>query len=473
MFSIPPAFWRLGASRVVFSAMPISSDARPDSPAKALHGGDSYEKRSGFSGADKPEYADYSRCVHCGLCLNHCPTYRLWHEEADSPRGRIRQMALVDQGKLNLNASFVAHIDRCLDCRACETACPSGVEYGKLVELARAQIEQHYRRPIAARVLRDLVYRRLLPDPRRIAAAARVLRLFQRSGLASFARATGILRLLGLHKRERLLPKIDAEFFFGELGRTYPARGTRRARVAFFAGCVAQVTFSDLNRATIRVLQANGCEVVVPESQRCCGALAAHAGVRDVARELARINAAAFAGGDFDAIITNAAGCGSTLKEYAHLFPPDDLDRARAQNFAAKIRDVSEFLSDLGLAAPMQPVPLRVTYQDSCHLAHGQKIREAPRALIRAVPGVELLEMPLADQCCGSAGVYNVTQTKASLELLAMKMDSVRETKAQAIITANPGCILQLRAGTAIHGTEHEVLHVIELLDRAIGPQSE
>jgi glycolate oxidase iron-sulfur subunit len=424
--------------------------------------------RSGFTGAEKPEYADYSRCIHCGLCLNHCPTYRLWHQEADSPRGRIRQMTLVDQGRLELNEWFVAHIDRCLDCRACETACPSGVEYGKLVELARGQIEQNYRRPLASRVARDLVYRRLLPYPRRIAAAALALRLYQRSGLASLARAVGVLRLLGLQHRERLLPKIDSEFFFGELGRTYPARGTRRARVALLAGCIAQVTFSELNRATIRVLQANGCEVVVPESQGCCGALAAHAGVRDVARDLARANLTAFADGDFDAIITNAAGCGSTLKEYTHLFAANDPERERARQFVAKVRDISEFLADLGLNAPMRPVPLRVTYQDSCHMAHGQKIREAPRTLIRAVPGVELVEMPLADQCCGSAGVYNVTQTKASLELLALKMDAARQANAQAIVTANPGCILQLRAGAAIHNTGHEVLHVVELLDRAL-----
>lgn len=427
---------------------------------------------SGFSGPDKPEYGDYSRCVHCGLCLNHCPTYRLWHQEADSPRGRIRQMALVDQGGLELNKSFVTHIDRCLDCRACETACPSGVEYGKLVELARAQIEQKYRRPIASRIARNFVYRRLLPSPRRIEAAARMLRLYQRSGLASMARGTGLLRLLGLRDRERLLPEIDSDFFFGELGRVYPAKTTRRARVAFFAGCVAQVTFSELNRATIRVLQANGCEVTVPESQVCCGALAAHAGLRDVARDLARTNVGAFADGNFDAIVTNAAGCGSTLKEYAHLIPADDSQHGRAQAFASKVRDVSEFLAELGLVAPMRPVPLRVTYQDSCHLAHGQKIREAPRALIRSVPDVELVEMPLADQCCGSAGVYNVTQTKASMELLAVKMDCVQRTKAQAIVTANPGCILQLRAGTAIRNTGQEVLHVVELLDRALAPQN-
>jgi glycolate oxidase iron-sulfur subunit len=423
---------------------------------------------SGFFGADKPEYADYSRCVHCGLCLNHCPTYRLWGQEADSPRGRIRQMQLVDEGRLELGAGFVTHIDRCLDCRACETACPSGVEYGKLVEVARAQIEEHYKRPLASRIARDFVYRRLLPYPRRIAAAARLLRVYQRSGLAALARGSGILNLLGLRDRERLLPKIDSEFFFDELGRTFPAKGHRRARVAFFAGCVAQVTFSELNSATIRVLQANDCEVVVPAGQVCCGALPAHAGVRDVARNLARANFAAFHAKDFDAIITNAAGCGSTLKEYTHLFAGDAQEHNDAAEFTGKTRDVSEFLADLGLTAPLRTVPLRVTYQDSCHLAHGQKIREAPRKLIRAVPGVELIEMQLADQCCGSAGVYNVTETEASLELLALKMDSTRATKAEVIVTSNPGCILQLRAGAAIHGTGQEVLHVVELLDRAL-----
>ena len=422
---------------------------------------------SGFSATDKPEYEDYSKCVHCGLCSNHCPTYRLWGREADSPRGRIKQMALVDQGRLELGDAFVTHIDRCLNCRACESVCPSGVEYGQLLELARGQIEQKYKRPFFSRVVRDLVYRRLLPYPRRIALAGRMMGLYQRSGLAAVARGTGILRLLGLQERERLLPAIDKEFFFSELGKTFPATGTRRARVAFFAGCIAQVTFSELNRATIRVLQANGCEVVIPAAQVCCGALALHAGVRDSARGLARKNQEVFAADDFDAIITNAAGCGSTLKEYTHLFAEEDAAHAKAEKFTSKVRDVSEFLAELGLVAPLQPLALRVTYQDSCHLCHGQKVREAPRKLIRAVPGVEFVEMQLSEQCCGSAGVYNVTETKASLDLLALKMDYARQTKAQAIVTANPGCMLQMRAGAAIHGTGQEVLHVVELLDRA------
>ncbi len=423
---------------------------------------------SGFTAIDKPEYEDYSRCVHCGLCSNQCPTYRLWGREADSPRGRIRQMALVDQGRLELGDAFVLHIDRCLNCRNCESACPSGVEYGQLLERARSQIEQKYKRPFFSRLVRDFVYRRLLPYPRRIAAAAQVLKIYQRSGLAALARGTGILRFLGLQDRERLMPKIDSDFFFSDLGKTFPAIGPRRARVALFAGCIAQVTFSELNRATIRVLQANGCEVVIPRSQVCCGALAAHAGVRDVARNLARTNQDAFNPDEFDAIITNAAGCGSTLKEYPFFFEAGNSAYDQAKKFSAKVKDVAEFLADLGLTAPLRSLPLRVTYQDSCHLCHGQQIREAPRKMIRAVPGVEFVEMQLSEQCCGSAGVYNVTETAASLDLLTAKMENAGRTKAQVIVTANPGCILQLRAGAAIHNTGQEVLHVVELLDRAI-----
>jgi len=414
-----------------------------------------------------PVYEDYSRCVHCGLCLNHCPTYRLWQLEADSPRGRIRQMMLVNEGELPVSEGFVDHIDKCLDCRSCETACPSAVNYGKLVEHARARIERDFKRPSFSRLARNFVYRRLLPYPERIAMAAKLLRAYQRSGLQTAARATGILKLLGLSQRDLLLPPVDRQFFFDQLGKTFPAQGARRARVAFFAGCVANVTFTGLNEATIRVLTANGCEVVVPGGQFCCGALPAHAGVRDVARDLARWNIAAFASANFDALVTNAAGCGSTLKEYDHLFTPDEPEYAAAAALAKKTRDVTEFLAGLGLSAQMKPVPARVTYQDSCHLLHGQKIREAPRQLLRAIPGVELVELPFADICCGSAGVYNVTQTKASLELLSEKMAYAKSTNAEIIATANPGCLLQLRAGAEIHRTGQQVLHVVELLDRA------
>lgn len=412
-------------------------------------------------------YEDYARCIHCGLCLNACPTYRLWNLEADSPRGRIHQMIQVELNQQPITDSFVDHIDKCLDCRACETACPSGVEYGKLVEHARARIERDYSRSWLATVTRNFVFRHLLPEPHRLIDFAYVIRLYQRSGLQAIARGIGILKLLGLAERERLLPRIDDNFFFGRLGSTFSAAGPRRARVAFFAGCVANVTFSQLNEATVRVLTANGCEVVVPKEQFCCGALAAHAGVRDAARDLTRKNLTAFLCEDFDAIITNSAGCGSTLKEYDHLFSPSEEEHAKARAFAQKTRDVTEFLAALGLAAKLKPLPLRVTYQDSCHLLHGQKIRDAPRALLRAIPNLEFVELPCSEICCGSAGVYNVTQTETSLQLLAEKMRHAQSTGAQAIVTANPGCLLQLRAGAALHRTGHEILHVVELLDRA------
>lgn len=460
-----------------------------------------------------PTYEDYARCVHCGLCLNACPTYRLWNLEADSPRGRIRQMVSVEQTALAdpaqravpISASFVDHIDKCLDCRACETACPSGVQYGKLVEYARARIERDYPRPFFSRVTRNFVFRHLLPYPNRIAAAAILLRLYQRSGLQKLARGTGVLKLLGLAGREALLPPIDSKFFFAQLGTTHAAIGPRRARVAFFAGCVAQVTFTPLNEATIRVLTANGCDVVVPNAQRCCGALAAHAGAREAARDVARKNLLAFHLADFDAIVTNAAGCGSTLKEYHHLFSHDEPEYAAAEAFCAKVRDVTEFLADLGLAAPLHPVALdsvqanpraensanahssapngagsnaapsasakiRITYQDSCHLLHGQKVREAPRQLLRAIPNLDFVELPYSEICCGSAGSYNITQTQTALDLLAGKMQHAKSTNAQVIVTANPGCLLQLRAGAALHRTNQQVVHVMELLDIAIAP---
>jgi len=441
-----------------------------------------------------PVYEDFARCVHCGLCLNACPTYRLWNLEADSPRGRIHQMIHVAQTDLanvgsahaqpvapaptngvyahaQITKSFVDHIDKCLDCRACETACPSVVEYGKLVEHARALIERDYKRPMLSRILRNLTFRQLLPYRDRIATIARLLWLYQRTGLQRIARFSGVLDLFGLADCERLLPKIETPFFFRELGRTFPAVGERRARVAFFAGCVAQVTFARLNDATIRVLTANGCEVVVPKDQLCCGALAAHAGVRDAARDLARTNLLAFASNDFDAIITNAAGCGSTLKEYDHLFTSNEPEYQQAVAFGGKVKDITEFLATLGLTAPLRPLKplfLRVTYQDSCHLLHGQKIRNAPRELLGQIPGLELVELPQSDICCGSAGVYNVTQSKTSLALLDDKMQNIASVRPEVILTANPGCLLQLRAGVQRLNAKQEVMHVVELLDRSM-----
>lgn len=426
------------------------------------------ESASGYRGREQPRWEDYSKCVHCGLCLTSCPTYRLLGVEMDSPRGRIHQMILVDQGRLQLADSFVRHIDLCLDCRACETACPSGVEYGKLVEAARAQIEENYRRPLRERFLRSLLLEHILPHPRRIALLGRLLRFYQSSGLQATVRRLGLLKLVGsLARAEQVLPPMDRQFFFDRLGRIYPPEGARRARVAFFAGCIANVAFARLNEATVRVLQKNGCEVVVPAGQVCCGALQVHAGLRDLARRLARVNLEVFLREPFDAVVTNAAGCGSTLKEYEQLFSDEPAGRAQAESFCQRMRDVTEFLFELGLRPPARSLPLRVTYQDPCHLAHAQRIRRPPRDLLAAIPGVELVEMRFSDLCCGSAGIYNILQPDVASRLLREKMEHAHATGTPVIATANPGCLLQLRAGAYLYRTGQEVLHVVELLDRA------
>jgi glycolate oxidase iron-sulfur subunit len=390
--------------------------------------------------------------------------------EADSPRGRIYQVLQVDAGRLAIGDSFVTHIDRCLDCRACETACPSGVEYGRIVERARAEIEQNYRRPMRARWLRHFFFRRLLRDYTLLERGARVLRLYQRSGLETLVRASGLLRLLGLADLAALAPRISEKPFFREFGKEFPAIGQRRAHVAFLGGCVASVAFAELNRATVRVLQQNGVEVFVPAAQVCCGALHAHAGFREEARDLARTNIGVFLEG-FDAIVTNAAGCGATLKEYDDLLENDPEYRERARQFAGRVKDITEFLAELGLREPPKKLARRVTYQDPCHLAHGQRVRSAPRELMWAI-GVELVEMPHSDYCCGSAGIYNVAQNELAMQILDAKMDDIATTPADVIATANVGCMLQLRAGVARRGLKMEVKHVVELLDEAYGIES-
>ncbi len=419
---------------------------------------------SKFTSPDRPSWELYSQCIHCGLCLNHCPTYRVLGTEMDSPRGRIYQVLLADQGRLAIGDSFVTHIDRCLGCRACETACPSGVHYGRIVERARAEIEQNYERPYLSRRLRDYFYGRVLRDLKTLTRDARLLRSYQRSGLQKLVRASGILKLLGLAEVEKLAPVIDDDFFFSEFGMMFPALGEKRARIGLLGGCIASVAFSNLNRATIRVLRQNGVEVHVPAEQRCCGALQAHGGYLEEARANAGKNIDAFLAGDFDAIISNAAGCGATLKEYGELLAGDTQYSAKAKEFAAKVKDVTEFLAGIGLRAPRFPVRKRVTYQDPCHLAHGQKVRSAPRELIAAT-GAELVEMRHPDWCCGSAGTYNVVQQELASQILDTKMDEVTETKADIITTANVGCMLQLRAGVAQRRLNMEVMHVIELLD--------
>ncbi|MEJ5369720.1 MAG: heterodisulfide reductase-related iron-sulfur binding cluster [Bryobacteraceae bacterium] len=419
---------------------------------------------------DAPKGADLDKCVHCGLCLNACPTYRELGLEMDSPRGRIYQMVQVATGMAEISESYVEHMELCLACRGCESACPSGVPYGRLIEAARAEIEARVERPWRERLLRRFVFEKLLVSRGWLKAAGALLYLYQATGLQRLARGSGLLKLAGkLGRIERLTPEAEVPFFFSQIGKVFPAKGEKRKRVALLAGCLANITSARLNEATVRVLQENGCEVAVPEGQTCCGALHVHSGLKEKARELARRNIGAFLEGGYDALVTNAAGCGSTLKEYHELLGNDPEFREKAELFVSKVRDITEFLDEIGVRPPEYEVRARVTYQDSCHLAHGQKIRQAPRNLIAAIPGVEFRELPQSDLCCGSAGVYNIVHDEMAASILEKKMELVNATGAEIVTTANVGCAIQLKAGVALHGKGQRVLHVVELLDEAYG----
>ena len=418
-----------------------------------------------------PRQFDLDRCVHCGLCLNACPTYRELGLEMDSPRGRVYQMVQVAGGR-PIDAAYLQHIGLCLACRGCESACPSGVPYGRMVEDARAEIEAHTHRGRLAARTRHFIFGTLLQSRSWLSVAGTLLYLYEASGLKLLVRGMASLGLLGrLGDLSQLTPSAEPPFFFSQIGRTFPAAGERKFRVAFLSGCIANVSFARLNEATVRVLQRNGCEVCVPEGQGCCGALHVHSGLREEARTLARRNIDAILAGSYDAVITNAAGCGSTLKEYGALLEDDPAYAAKAREFSARMRDITEFLASIPLHRGMKPLKTTVTYQDSCHLAHGQRIRSAPRKLLEAIPGLTLREMAGADLCCGSAGIYNVVQNEMAMQLLARKMESANATGADIIATANPGCLLQLQTGVRLHGKGQRVMHVVEVLDRAYSGQ--
>lgn len=420
----------------------------------------------GFPSPAGPAQADLDKCVHCGLCLNACPTYRELGLEMDSPRGRIYQMNQVANGA-PISASYIEHLDLCLACRGCESACPSGVPYGRLIEAARAQLRDTPL-PFWKRAAQKIVFEKLLLSPTALQSAGAALYLYQASGIQRLLRVTGLLKLFGkISSIEALSPTAEIPFFYSKIGKTFRAEGRRKFRVAFLAGCIANIAFARLNEATVRVLQKNGCEVVIPAAQNCCGALHLHSGLKEQARELARNNIDAIDVNEFDAILTNAAGCGSTLKEYDELLEDDPAYRSKASAFKAKMKDVTEFLASIELNPDMDPLDVTVTYQDSCHLAHGQRIREAPRKLLKAIPGLVFCEMPMADLCCGSAGIYNVVQNEMAMRILRNKMQNIGATGATLIATANPGCMLQLTAGARLFGQGQQVAHVVEVLDRA------
>ncbi len=404
------------------------------------------------------------KCTHCGLCLNQCPTYRVLGWEMDSPRGRIRQMRGVSEGLREVTVEFAEHMDVCLACRACTTACPAGIQYGPMVESARWQALQTLPQKPTARALRWAIIQQLFTHPARLHTAGGLMRLYQRTGLQWLARTLHLVPST-LRDSEALLPRLPGEFF--QPGRVIPAHGDPRGRVAMLAGCVMGTVYAETDRATVRVLTRNGYEVVIPQDQTCCGAIAIHAGEREIAKQMARRNIDAFEGDRVEAIIVNAAGCGVAMKEYGDLLKDDPAYAARARAFSARVKDVTEFLAAKGIKKPTHTIRARVTYQDPCHLAHGQNIRSQPRALLSQIPGLTLVEMRDSDRCCGSAGIYNITHPDISMQILDDKMEAVRATNPEIIVTANAGCMLQLEQGVRRAGIKARVMHVMDLLDQA------
>lgn len=406
-----------------------------------------------------PPQPTFLDCVHCGLCLSACPTYVELGTEMDSPRGRIYLMRGLEEHAIDLTPDVARHLDLCLGCRACETACPSGVHYGELIESARVLVEAQHRRGWLDRLRRGLI-QLVFPRPRLLRLLLLPLRVLEATGaLDSLRRRSGLLATLPRLRRWEPLPEQSLLDPGG-------SPGVEARRVALLSGCVQQVLFADTNRATIRVLVRNGCAVQVPPAQTCCGALYLHGGNRARAQACARRNIDAFPP-DVDAIIVNAAGCGALLKEYGQLLGDDPAYAARARAFSAKVRDVTEFLAALPLAPPQGRIDARVTYHDACHLAHGQGVRDAPRQLLRQIPGVELVELPEADMCCGSAGSYNLTEPEMARRLGERKAANVSTTKAEYVAVANPGCALQIAYRLRAAGSSATVVHPIELLDRA------
>ena len=409
-------------------------------------------------------------CIHCGLCLQACPTYVELGKEADSPRGRIYLMRAQQRGAIPVSQSFVQHISACLDCRGCESACPSGVPYGELVEKAREVIEHNARRPFLVRIFRNFVFGRVFPSHRLLRLSFDVLRLYQASGLRKLVRASGVLRLIPGHlsELEQLLPDIRQKRHHVELGSVHPAEGERKHRVALLTGCVMNEIFGDINQATIRVLQKNGCDVIVPAAQGCCAALHCHAGIIDTARQMARKNILALEDAEVEAIISNASGCGAKLREYGTLFEHDSQFAARAKAFSAKVKDIASFLDGLPHIVKPGGLKLRVAYDDPCHLLHAMKVSKSPRNLLRSIPGLELVELATPERCCGSAGIYNITNYELSMRILQRKIDDIRTTNTDVLATGNPGCMMQIAYGLREGGLTHmRVMHPVELLDQA------
>jgi glycolate oxidase iron-sulfur subunit len=421
----------------------------------------------GFSGPDAPPEDVIRSCVHCGFCLPACPTYRETLRERSSPRGRIWLIKAVSEGRLDIrDQTFQEEMNLCLNCRACEAVCPSGVRYGELVESARAQIAALDPPPVIRRVVQAVVFEGVFASPKRYRAAGAALRLYQRTGVQELARKSGVLSMLGMEAQERMLPEMS-ERFLTPGAEHWPAQGQRRGTVALLAGCIMSTAYAEIHRATARVLARNGFDVIVPRGQGCCGALAVHAGDFKRGRRLAKSNIDAFDLPDVDAVLSNAAGCGAAMREYDFLLRNDSTYSQRAKRFTESVQDVTEFFVNAGLTSTPGALDVTVTYQEPCHLAHAQRVTLQPRQLLNAIPGLKLVEMAESALCCGSAGVYNVLQPEMSNALLERKLRNAEVTEAHIIVTANPGCLLQLQAGLQRRAKHTEVLHIMTLLDRA------
>jgi glycolate oxidase iron-sulfur subunit len=475
-----------GAQSIGYGAHGTGADALR---AEALHGhvregsthhamgtADPLAMLMAFDDHNRPSPDLIDDCVHCGFCLPSCPTYLLWGEEMDSPRGRIYLMKLGNEGAVGMTDTFVRHFDQCLGCMACMTACPSGVQYDKLIEATRHQIERRHARTKSDRLFKTLIFA-LFPHPNLLRATLPLLWLYQASGLRRLVRRGGLLsrlpgRLAGLHD---LVPAVRLKDMGARVPAHVPPKGERRARVGVLTGCVQRVFFPRVNQATVRVLAAEGCEVYAPPGQGCCGALAFHSGREEEARRFARKLIAVFEQLDLDYVAVNAAGCGSTMKEYGYLLRDDPDFAVRAANFAARVRDATELLADLGPVAPRRPLRARVAYHDACHLAHAQGIRRQPRSLLESIPGIELVPIVESEICCGSAGIYNLVEPQPAAELGERKARHILSSGAQIVASANPGCTLQLQVSARRLGRSLKVLHPIEILDRSIsiqGPKS-
>lgn len=442
------------------SSASLSIPATPSSP------------QLGFDHQSPPDSKIIDTCVHCGFCLATCPSYRVIGKETDSPRGRIYLMNGINQGTVPLSSPTVEHFDSCLGCLACVTACPSGVAYDQLIAATRPQIERNHPRPLPEKLLRTLIFS-TFPYPQRLRALLAPLWLYQKTGLQTLWRNSPLAKLLpkSLGAMEKMLPPIPPQAWQDKFPTIIPAQGEQRFRVGLILGCVQRIFLPEVNEATVRVLTANGCEVVIPPTQGCCAALPHHQGQEVQAQSLARQMIDTFSEWDLDAVIINASGCGHTLKEYGHLLADDPNYAKSAQAFAENVKDVQEFLADVALTTPLhslQSEPLTLVYQDACHMIHGQKISLQPRQLLRQIPGVTLREPLDAGLCCGSAGVYNIFQPDVAAELGRQKVKNLTQTKATVIASANVGCTLQIRQYLPEQGHRTPVYHPMQLLDWSI-----